>query len=274
MLREEWQNYSPNDYQRRMLDMLNEFHIFCENNNLRYFLGYGSLIGAIRHNGFIPWDDDIDVVMPRPDYERLLELKGSNIGKTYSIKYGIGSLPFCFSYIKIVDTSSSLTEKLFEGSDSSVTYGLYLDVWPLDGCKKNTLKQVMRATHFLVGMINNNQYEEKRRGFSKRAFQCLSKCFKLGTLLEIMESFCSRIPYESSEYVTNYSSPYGSRELLKREWFDKKKYIYFNGVQTIIPDNYDEILKTIYGDYMKLPPLESQISNHSRISCDLFCPYE
>ena len=118
------------EIQKKLLDMLVWFDGFCRANNLRYYALGGTLLGACRHQGFIPWDDDVDVGMPRPDYERLAELMGSEIHDGYVLETENSPDPkFCYFFSKLYDTSTTLQEDVATG----LKRGLFLDVFPLDG---------------------------------------------------------------------------------------------------------------------------------------------
>ena len=119
-----------NDLQLKMLDMMSWYHNLCEKNNLKYYVVGGTALGTIRHKGFIPWDDDIDVGMPREDYEKFKELaSNSDLSARYAIEFPSGKKDFLYPYGKIYDTTTTLIEH----TRYKTKRGIFIDVFPLDG---------------------------------------------------------------------------------------------------------------------------------------------
>lgn len=247
------------------LNILLDFHRFCEENGLTYFLAYGTLIGAIRHKGFIPWDDDVDVHMPRSDYNRLIELyNDKNPNGRYKV-IAPNTKESMHSYIKVIDTQ---TLKIEDGIDyKGRELGVDIDVFPLDG-------QPDSDTEF-------NAWYDKLIRLYKICCYCLldtKKSFKRFVAVPIIriisggyshtfkkaEKLHKLYPYETSNWigcVEGYCNSRGNR--YKKEWFSDIAKVEFEGYIFNAPIEYDKVLKTVYGDYMKLPPVEKQVTHHT-----------
>lgn len=249
------------DIQMHLLTMLQTLDAYLRENHIDYFLIGGSLIGAIRHNGFIPWDDDIDIGIPREDYERLVQLEGAGLPDNLCLRHGVQEEGFSFTYAKLVDKNTTLVE-----AAHNIVYGVYIDIFPLDGCGNTYIqfKRNYRRFFWLLGLINNKQYTDKRKGILKRAFQLYAKMHNLERLFDKMQKICKRFTLEQSMFFTNYSGAYGLKERCKKEWIFPLRRAMFNGIEVNIPANADKILQQLYGNYMELPPEDKRVSNHNR----------
>lgn len=139
-----------NELQKKLVDILSWFHNLCNNNNLNYYAIGGTALGAIRHGGFIPWDDDIDVGMPRTDYEKFIKI-ANKYSKKYAIEYPGINKDFLYPYAKIYDTQTTL----IENKRYKIKRGIYIDVFPLDGIgntKKESLKN-FKKIDILINML-------------------------------------------------------------------------------------------------------------------------
>ena len=251
--------------QQMELEILKAFASFCEKHSLHYELMGGTLLGAIRHNGFIPWDDDIDVSMPRPDYEKFLEFTKTGFTDNYkvlSLKY---TFDYIYPYVKIIDCRTIMFEN---GLKNKYNIGLYIDVFPIDGYpleKKNIIK------HFKT--IKNNRGKLWRGACNikqKDIFRTFYVFFK-SFIYQVKgaQYYSLKIENESKRYLfgeSEFVSPacsYGERgKMLKRDYLDVIK-IKFCGEEFWCMKNFHEHLKNIYGDYLKLPPKEKRIANHN-----------
>lgn len=263
---------SISEIQEISLQILKKIITLCKELNLRYYLIYGSLIGAVRHKGFIPWDDDLDLMMPRPDYERLI---------AYFIENRSGLMPLELfeprvkkEYPYMIARISDSRYILDTENEENYGIGVFVDIYPFDGLG-NTKKEVFH--YALTG-----------DRLSSLCFQATRKHFEIGTtksplrkilkypafllahaigrdrLQERLAQMAGKRDYDNSEYVgcVVWLSG-GEKDIFKRKWFEKTAEIFFDGVQVCIPGQYDKILRHIYGDYRQIPPASEQKGHHN-----------
>jgi len=244
------------------LAIAKKIHTFCEQNDIRYCLSCGSLIGSVRHKGFIPWDDDIDMFMPRPDYEKFLGTfreygseNGLFIASNRTEHY------FARTFLKVCDARTVLTETKLRDKEP---LGVFVDIWPLDGLPDN---RILRALHMiraaiqfkaLICSINRLDYMSTRSLF-KRAAVALGCMINYKKAAERLDKTSKKYPFETGGYVNCYARKCCRFE---RKLFDKSVLSAFEDTQFYIPENYDRILKIEYGDYLKLPPVEQRFAHH------------
>ena len=243
-------------------NILRQVANFCEKNNLRYFLAYGTLIGAIRHKGFIPWDDDTDIWMPRKDYNLFLDKFNSN--ESYRVinpKEDIAK----HSYAKVIDTQ---TIKIEPNIKYNQFLGIDIDVFPLDGVPENEedsilfyekLQKIYRKHTVCI-------LYPKSRNILRNIKIIIKKLFSVDRkkLLLQAEEMHKEYPYEGCKYVACYESSFNSikNRSLKSD-FEDYIMVEFEGEMFRAPIGYDRILKNIYGNYMQLPPEEKRITHHT-----------
>lgn len=242
------------------LEILDYMHSFCEANNINYTLAFGTLIGAIRHKGYIPWDDDIDIAMPYPDYKRFLEIFNINNEKFKVIDVETDDR-FPYIMAKIEKKKTLILEP-------GVTYkfGVNIDIFPIYGMPDNPTKQLK---HF----YKMKKYQkkvfyrlipfDKKRKWYKNIILALIKLFLLPYNFYKLRQLAKKFPYEESNNVKITSFEMKKPSVFPKEYFDNRILAEFEGKNYYIPTNYDIILKDIYGDYMKFPPEEKRVSHHS-----------
>ena len=253
-----------------VLNILKAFDAFCREYEIPYCLGYGTLLGAIRHKGFIPWDDDIDVILTTSAYYRLREIgKRSpyiDAEKRYKLRIP-GDENYCYSFMKVEDTDYLLREK---NVSDAYAIGLFIDVFRVDYWPESRLAETfqLKKARLMVKMnevcIRGNIHGGKFAVLDKllKPVDWLYKLFGLKT-----EVFCAALERQGrknrkSRYIGNIMSGSGRRsERLDAEIFDEYIRVPFEDAMFPAPKKYDLFLKTIYGDYMKLPPKESQIGH-------------
>lgn len=244
-----------------MLCILNDIDVFCQAHSIRYCLAYGSLLGAVRHKGFIPWDDDIDIWMPRQDYMRFMQLYSHPYYKASCAEF----TPGWDHYIaKVYD------ERTFIDEGHGDICGVYVDVFPLDGFPNSV---VGKKIHYKVGRLclnlwSNLHYTTKMvigdaSGISKKikviVSRVLCKFLSSERALKWLIKTKMRYSYETSNFIGSLSCG---------EWTVPKEYMEqmingeFEGHFYLIPAHYDEWLSVIYGNYMQLPPIEQRVSRH------------
>jgi len=241
------------------LEIMQSIHDFCDNNSIRYFLCGGTLIGAIRHDGYIPWDDDIDIFMPRPDYDKFMDLYNRSNTKYKFVDFKIDStyrLPFG----KVYDTRTVMDEMMYKKD----VFGVYVDVFPLDGVID--AKQVERVSQYKKYLNAKKAIIGTKRSFKKNLIILLGKFlllpYSVRNILVKIDNICRQIPYEGSEKVVFYYG-YGPREIVKRSDFAVQIKHKFEDREFYIPVGYDDYLRATYGDYMQLPPEEQRVTHHT-----------
>jgi lipopolysaccharide cholinephosphotransferase len=244
------------------VSIIKDIHEFCLKNDIHYSLGYGTLLGAIRHKGFIPWDDDADLIMPRPDYERFIALYQSE-------KY---TLHTCRNYnygLPIIRVSDETTFKVESYSKSRDT-GVAVDIFPIDGKVKNNsdvfFYMKLRVAKQLV-RIKSTVVCKKERGMFKNLImfmlKILARPFKLNSMCVILDNIAREYSYEECEEVGSYLSPYGNRDMFPKTCFNKYICKTFEKESFLVAEGYETILKNIYGDYMTPPPKDKRKSEHN-----------
>lgn len=243
------------------IEILDYIVSVCEANNLRYFLAGGTLLGAVRHGGFIPWDDDIDINMPRPDYDKLVEIM-RNVNGRFMLKAFEISEDYVYAFAKMVDTTTELIEKDIPHPG----YGLFVDIFPLDGLP-NDESERKRFQDKLWKYNNMLGYSIQKSAAHKNLIfkikYIFSKCIGYKRLLKLIGRNAKSYLYELCDYVAVVTTAVNKYRKIPRELYEGSTYLSFEGKEYSVPEKYDEYLTGLYGDYMKLPPEDKRISNHN-----------
>lgn len=240
------------------LDLLQKTADFCEKNGLRYFLCGGTLIGAIRHKGYIPWDDDIDIAMPRPDYERFV--KSFNQPDNYFQVACIKTDPnYSYAFAKVYDNRTILKELHYKG-----TIGAYIDVFPADGVKNVYQIYKIKLLHKILNTKKANFYN---RTMSKMLINFWGKIlllpFSAHQIATWMDNEARRYAFGSMPMSGVIANPFGPGEMVDKSVYDSDVFMEFEGRKYRAPVGYDTWLRSIYGDYMQLPPEEHRVTHHT-----------
>lgn len=263
-----------NELQSKLLDMLSWFHGFCEENSLRYYMIGGTMLGAYRHGGFIPWDDDIDVGMPRDDYERLeMLLSEKNNGRYVLETPNTDAKDYFYAFSKLYDTSTTLVEN----TRYKLKRGIYIDIFPLDGMG-NTREEaeknysgVYRLHNLLLTRVVGIR---KGRKWYKNLAVTIARAvpnFILDNkklLLRFVDK-CKKYDFDECEWGGNLVGAWRFKEIMPREILGEPTLYDFEGVKAYGVEKPDEYLTYLYGDWRKLPPIEKQVTHHDYITCDL-----
>ncbi len=257
------------EIQKISLEICKTIADICEAQGFRYYLIYGTLIGAIRHHGFIPWDDDLDIMMPRPDYDRLLDYLSKNKQPHLTVfNHDTDS-----NYPYMITRVSDDRYLMIADNEEPVGMGAFIDIYPFDGLG-NTLEEALE--YGLKGdRLSSLCYQATRKKFSiENTTSLFRKIIKLPVYLiskligkdffqNRIKSLQGKYEYDSSEYVGCFVwLSGGEKDIFKREWFDEYEMCDFDAYRFRIPKDYDSVLRHVYNDYMKLPPEEDRIGHH------------
>lgn len=247
------------------LDILKMFHAFCEENNIRYFISHGTLLGTIRYKGFIPWDDDIDVLVPREDYDRLISIfKDSEQYQLFSFEK---NEDFLFPYAKLCDMT---TRKIEPGRDKGLKLGLDMDIFPLDAWDQDpqkAKKEVKRQKRAMFGLhltkLEKADSANALKRFVKGILMIFCKMKGSKHYIRKLMKNAREHTYEGSPYLGGKAwNVYGNRDILPAEVFDHPIEVEFEGEKFWAPVGYDAFLSSLYGDYLPEPPPEKRKTHH------------
>lgn len=257
------------------IDLLREFDRVCKKHGLKYFLFWGSLIGAVRHKGFVPWDDDLDVCMTRNDYDKFLKLS-DEFKAPYFLQTPYTDKNFFFSQARIRNSNTADIDRpfLFQGFN----LGIFIDILPIDKVIPEKYPQDFNDIYKLI--MANSTYMRLTNPYlseqdKKRAAEYIENKAPLERYEEI-QKIAGRYKNEDIEYIASIATPvYGSEHQI----FNAKDFSWaiewdFEGFKFPIPCGYDNILKTIYGDYMKFPPAEKRGTWHKNMIFNPDVPYK
>lgn len=253
--------------QKLLEQLLWKIHCLCEERGLIYNLDSGTLLGAVRHKGFIPWDDDVDISMPRPDYEKLIDiLRNEKIdGMTVEAYPDDGCL---YPFAKVGMDGTVLYENFL--NQKFAKRKLYVDVFPVDGYPKGNhedehvaeFKKYQKYVWWVTNKISPSKVWWRKplvllKPFVFAYFRWMGLDYWLKEEMEVMQKYS----YGDSEYITHYWATPKECVFLKRKFLQRKKY-FFEEQEYWGVEDYDAILMQQYGDYMTLPPLEKRTNTH------------
>lgn len=264
--------------QRISLAMAEVFVEFCEEYGLICYFCGGGCIGAIRHKGFIPWDDDLDFFMPREDYEKFVEYWGTyEKGKRYILSDTTETYVDRNNFATLRDSMTTQV-KPYQKDLKEVPHGVALDVLPLDGYPDGKWQRKGQVLWALIYSLFRAQTVPQKHGgmmaWGSRVLLALFRGRKIRTRIwQYAKKQMTRYPFAESTYITELcSGPYYMKKKYKREWFEKAVFVEFEGTRMPIPAGYDGYLKTAFGDYMEMPPKEKQKAHHDCVELDLTKP--
>lgn len=248
------------------LDILLDVARFCDEHSITYFLAYGTLIGAVRHKGFIPWDDDIDIYMPREDHDRFIELFTGE-AKPERLEAIHPAHPRSrHSFTKIVDNDTLKIEKGYAYPNGHL--GVDIDIFPVDGQPEDAeefekwFKKLDRL-YTLDFLSSLGKGESAKRKLAYFAMKFIKIFMPVRKIRKKTAALHAKYPFKSSKYAGSVESSCNARgDRARRECFEGFEWAEFEGHKFKIPKGYHEIMTNLYGDYMQLPPEEKRVTHH------------
>lgn len=246
-------------------EMLVEIDRVCRKNDITYYITAGTLLGAVRHGGFIPWDDDMDISMSRNDFMRFLEACKKDLSEDYYIECQELNPDYWYAIPKLCKKNTVFQN--IQDANLNERIGIYVDIFVLDNVPKQDgkMQAVFAAVaNLLQATISNRKtnFNVNEMSFKSKAFYYLTKPFSIRTLGKWRLFFATRYGEECKYYI-NLASRYGRiKQTIGKDKFYPPVELDFDGHRFLAPKEYKYILERIYGDYMKLPPIEKRNSDH------------
>ena len=251
------------------IDLFLKFAEICEKYGFRYYALFGTLLGAVRHKGMIPWDDDLDVCMPREDYERFCTIAIADFQAPYLLQTPYTDNGYYYSFAKIRNCNTTCMPVVM--SKAGFCHGIFLDVFPLDYCNPDTYEEDRKKIY--QSIMKCGSYMKKKNdnldAIQKEKIKLYNTNDPLGEY-ENIQKIAANSKYDSMGFVgIPVNTILKSKQLV---WgisgFDSYDTVPFEGVKMRIPSGYDDILKIIYGDYMEFPPAEKRGAWHQGVIWD------
>ena len=256
------------------LDLVLEVKRICEKYNINYFLIGGTLLGAVRHKGFIPWDDDLDIGMLREDYNRFVEICTNELDKDYFLQTSQTDEDYGFGFAKLKINGTIFLE--YVSKDNESHKGIFIDIFPFDRMplkKKQQVwqqKQVKLYRNLLLIKCNYNYWNKKdiKVKILRKIISFLIFPINKGYFLKKIVKNEIKYNQEKCENFINLEGAYGYKEFISVNSIQQFESAEFEGYEFSIPTNPEIYLKNLYGDFMKLPPIETRGNRHGMLKVD------
>lgn len=263
-------SYDIDTLHKHILQIMLSVDRVCREHEIRYYCWAGTMLGAVRHHGFIPWDDDMDICMPRPDYNRFMEHAHEWLPQPLEALSIETSATFPGSFGKIVDSSTTLIER----GHSDYLAGIYIDVFPIDGVPASSLMRRIAVTRYklldkLLYFLHRDPYKHGR-GISSWPILLIQRLFTHEWARKRLRAANTAYDYNKSEYVLDYDD--GINGVIAKRILGTPTPVEFEGHELMGVEHADEYLRTKYGDYMVIPPHDNQ-RQHNFFYLDYNLPY-
>ena len=247
------------------LEILTAFDRFCTENDIRYSLYAGTALGAVRHKGFISWDDDIDVVMTRGEYNKFIDRIRTHPIDGYTMDSPELN-PYCaISHAKMMKNGTLLISSDWEYSRGG-NHGIWIDIFPLDKITEKTKKRVYRIGKKII-FLTRAYGGNKNDGWVKKAIRALARCVPKTAARRKLDRYLYELAVNDRQTQTDYQwtvlAAVGTfRYVYRTEMMEKMHRTAFDGHMFLLTDDYESMLHQLYGDYMTLPPAEERVCKH------------
>lgn len=255
------------ELKKLQIDILLSVHQFCLENNIDYSLDSGTLLGAIRHKGYIPWDDDIDIIMTRPNYDRFINGFNGAFDNYYVLAPEI-NWNFYAPYANVCDSRTLLLEESV--GHNKIDIGVKIDVFPIDGCQDdyNEYLALHKKLHYLNTMLYSKRaimkyymYNNIKRACALLYWRLKSSIKSYSEIQKNISLLSTQFKYDKSNFATLFVFPFFPLHM-KKTVFESFVDVDFEGHKFKGIKEYDTYLTALYGDYMQLPPEEERVYQH------------
>lgn len=259
-----------------LLEMFDKFCDICDANSLSYYLIGGSCLGAVRHKGFIPWDDDIDIGMTRKDYDIFNTLAPSQLPESMFLQNFRTDKDYYYEFCKIRNSRTTYVETGL--AKLNINHGLFIDIFPLDYVPDTMFQKArFRIKRAMYDNYINEYYTGKAENASiqKKIMSLIAKVV-INDIIEAKEdrdSLLREVSSKSTKFIANYYGAWAKKEIVPTEFFSDGTKMEFEGRTVCVPKKFDAYLTQLYGDYMQLPPENKRISHHDCKAIDFHTPY-
>jgi lipopolysaccharide cholinephosphotransferase len=249
------------------MEIFRSFIDVCKKLNLQYFVVQGTLLGAVRHQGFIPWDDDIDVGMLREDFDIFIEKGQALLPEEFFVQTHFTDPAYPHGFAKIRNNQTAFVET--SSKNLRMNHGIFIDVFPFDYYPDGLFSKITFETKKLLlryrircSLFEPAAKEKTAGNFARWVMKEISKKIYPSLTEALDKQYALYKNIKKGRYRINNGSPWGKRECIPKEWVQTTTPVLFEGMKVAAPIKYKKYLEHVYGDYMKLPPLERRVTHH------------
>lgn len=246
-----------------ILSIMKDVDELCRKNTIEYYLLGGSAIGAVRHKGFIPWDDDLDIVMSPSNYEKFIRVCREQLDlKKYYLQVGLEDWPLNFTKIRLRGTMIKENKK--EITSPNGENGIFLDIFKLENSPANIIGQIIQyvlAKYYLSYQLSKRGFDTK--DLKKKLMMFISWPLKLSLFRNALKKFIEHYHDDTTYYGSFYFRTRFKTAFTEKYIFGQPKRVQFEDMMLPVPEHVHEYLTQMFGDYMTPPPIEKQVGLHT-----------